>query len=369
MLLTVVFSNECNLDCSYCCIGYKNNSPILSTDDATSFLSKYIKRYEENTIEFYGGEPFVQYEKIIETINFVKLNFKESEYYFRVYTNGMFLERLNQDGLVNLFDEIFVSLDGFGFENNCARFKTIEEYTSVLNGLIKLSKHDNNPTVLSTVLSSERQYKEMFDSYKSFLQIYNIRHFSYEPITVFNDDKTIVIPKRRLLLFLENILKISLDMFNKEDRGSLFVAKELMSAKWYDPEQGKRCSDVARAISPRGNIYMCRDFAANEENMFHRPNIIQFHNKNTLKMENGRFESIEKIEGAYTPCVVKDLQYSKSEKIDELYWLNKEWQDLVIRPMYQIISAVNDETSDSEFYKNMIQEYLDHIPVLDKYLS
>ena len=39
MILTVVFSNHCDLDCSYCCIGYKNNSPILSKESAIDFLS------------------------------------------------------------------------------------------------------------------------------------------------------------------------------------------------------------------------------------------------------------------------------------------------------------------------------------------
>ena len=63
MILTVVFSNHCDLDCSYCCIGYKNNSPILSKESAIDFIFKY-KDAKDNVLEFYGGEPTLHWEEI-----------------------------------------------------------------------------------------------------------------------------------------------------------------------------------------------------------------------------------------------------------------------------------------------------------------
>ena len=63
MILTVVFSNHCDLDCSYCCIGYKNNSPILSKESAIDFILKY-KDAKDNVLEFYGGEPTLHWEEI-----------------------------------------------------------------------------------------------------------------------------------------------------------------------------------------------------------------------------------------------------------------------------------------------------------------
>ena len=62
MLLTIVFSNHCDLDCNYCCIGDKNTSPVLDVDAAIEFVEKYAE--EENILEFYGGEPTLHKEEL-----------------------------------------------------------------------------------------------------------------------------------------------------------------------------------------------------------------------------------------------------------------------------------------------------------------
>lgn len=65
-----------------------------------------------------------------------------------------------------------------------------------------------------------------------------------------------------------------------------------MSSSWYNPKDCNKCSSVARAISPRGNVYMCRDHAANEEQIFYNPSVIQFFNNNKLKERDGSFKYI-----------------------------------------------------------------------------
>ena len=51
MLLPIVFSNHCNLDCAYCCITNKNTSPVLSLEKAIAHIEKNKSLYGEENLE------------------------------------------------------------------------------------------------------------------------------------------------------------------------------------------------------------------------------------------------------------------------------------------------------------------------------
>ena len=90
-------------------------------------------------------------------------------------------------------------------------------------------------------------------------------------------------------------------------------------------------------------MYMCRDHAANEEQMFYSPSVIQFSNNNKLKERDGSFKHILENEGKYTPCVVKDFQYMQAGIIDSLYWLEDNFQNNIIKPLFMLIMKVNEK--------------------------
>ena len=163
--------------------------------------------------------------------------------------------------------------------------------------------------------------------------------------------------------FTENIYKVVKDISDNDLIGEveLFVAKELLSSSWYNNGEKTQCSKWIRALSPRGNIYMCRDHAANEEEMFYSPKVIQFFNKNNLKIDNGSFPFVEQNENNLTLCSVKNIQYRDLKIDDKLYWLDDEWQDLIIRPLYQIIMAIDvgDKT-----VKPYIEKYISMLPAI-----
>jgi sulfatase maturation enzyme AslB (radical SAM superfamily) len=336
-------------------------SPFLDINKIDNFIATYSTK--KNIVEFYGGEPTLHKDLIFETIKLINDKHSDKEFSYRLYTNGVFKDYSVDEikFIASNIDEILLSLDGFDYEDNTKRFTSIDEYNSVINNLKVLISNDANVGI-SSVLYNMSNYSKIYDNYKKFFDI-GVRYFSYEPLTIFQTDKAVVIPKKFMKAFTKNIYKVVKDISDNDLIGEveLFVAKELLSSSWYNNGEKTQCSKWIRALSPRGNIYMCRDHAANEEEMFFSPKVIQFFNKNNLKIDNGSFPFVEQNENNLTLCSVKNIQYRDLKIDDKLYWLDDEWQDLIIRPLYQIIMAI--DVGDKSI-KPYIEKYISMLPAI-----
>ena len=340
-ILSIVFSNHCDLDCSYCCIQSKNESPVLANlEEIKSFISKYAK--VGSIVEFYGGEPTLHKKELFEIIDFCSS--LDMNICTRLYTNGLFKNWTDEEvlSLANALDEVLISLDGSTFEENKQRFESQAQFDAVLNNIRTMRKSDELDITLSSVLYGRAKFENMFKNYKFFSAL-GVDTFSYEPVTIYRADKAVIIPRDFFGALFKGIMEISRDISISGEERSLFVAKELMAASWYHKSDKDLCSKNVRAISPRGNIYMCRDHAANEEEMFYSPKVIRFFNRNNLKSDNESFPVVEENEKDLTHCPVKNIQYRQAGVENDLYWLSDSWQDFVVKPMYSTIIAVNSQ--------------------------
>ena len=88
--LSIIVTNQCNLNCKYC---YENNkSPQrINIDTAKNIISKYLNsdKYEEIEIDFFGGEPFLEFQKIKEICEWVWSKQWKNKYIFFATTNGV----------------------------------------------------------------------------------------------------------------------------------------------------------------------------------------------------------------------------------------------------------------------------------------
>ena len=344
-ILSIVFSNHCDLDCSYCCIQSKNQSPVLADlKSVKDFIFKYARN--GSIVEFYGGEPTLHKKEIFEIIDFCKsLDIKVKT---RLYTNGLFLNWSREDisSLASKLDEVLISLDGSTFEENKQRFESQAQFDSVIENIRTMRESAELDITISSVLYGKAKYERIFDNYKFFSEL-GVDTFSYEPVTIYRTDKAVIIPRDFLILLFKGVMEVSRDICISGSGKSLFIAKELMAASWYHRGEKDLCSKNVRAISPRGNIYMCRDHAANEEEMFYSPKVIRFFSKNNLKSDNESFPVVEENEKELTHCPVKNIQYKEAGVDKDLYWLKDSWQDFIIKPLYMTIIAVNSNDDES----------------------
>lgn len=116
--VTLIISSNCNLNCIYCYEKHKENM-MMDFDTASVILFKFLND-EKNTdkaltIEFFGGEPFLNFRLMKELVQWVReRTWKRKEYKFFIDTNGTLIRDVQKEWIVENRDLVTVgiSLDG-----------------------------------------------------------------------------------------------------------------------------------------------------------------------------------------------------------------------------------------------------------------
>ncbi len=91
LLLSLVITEECNLDCSYCFVINKSQRK-MSESIALSKVEKYLNsesdEYEHVQIDFTGGEPLLNFCLIEKVVNYVCSKQWNKSFSFSIGTNG-----------------------------------------------------------------------------------------------------------------------------------------------------------------------------------------------------------------------------------------------------------------------------------------
>lgn len=345
MHLTVVFSNNCNLDCSYCCITNKNTSPVLTIEDVFLFIDTYAVK--DCTIEFFGGEPTLHYKDIIKVMDYADSLHLNANY--RIYTNGLYSKRIQADVVFwKRFNEIILSLDG-DFTLNLERTNNELFYNQIIANL-KLLISENCNVGVAFVVFTPQQYLYLQDTVTYFKDL-GVRYFTYEVVSVWSHDKPVSISKSDMYKVLKSIDSlVQENIYKLELTDTLYniysFPREFLSSQHFFVNDNTSCFDSIRALSPRGNIYYCRDLAADEEGLLlkYKPNMIatsetiQSIDMIRLSKESNSFNEHLRFLDQITPCPIKSLQFVDHQ---ELLW----WQD----EPYSLIMALVFQLSDLTF--------------------
>jgi len=116
----IILTEDCNLRCRYCYeksfsefenglekkFKFDFSDPEVSEVDLKK-LKEFLLKDKEAVLIFYGGEPLLQWKKIIEIIDLLK----DTKVKFRMQTNGILLDILPIEYLKKI-DKILISIDG-----------------------------------------------------------------------------------------------------------------------------------------------------------------------------------------------------------------------------------------------------------------
>ncbi|MBO5738309.1 radical SAM protein [bacterium] len=121
-------TDNCNFRCTYC---FKEARPKNLSDENWNNLYLYLKNNIESKninqvcLVFYGGEPLLRYEKIVEfmkRVNSLKETFSDLKIFYRMITNGYLLTKEVYDNLALLgMNQYQITLDGFADSHNKMR--------------------------------------------------------------------------------------------------------------------------------------------------------------------------------------------------------------------------------------------------------
>lgn len=149
--LIIELTEQCNLRCTYCVFdeAYSKERSHSSTKIDTSLAKEKIYDFSSRAKEdayliFYGGEPLLEFQQIIELTNYAKSLFNK-RIKFSFTTNGMALTEDKFNFLIQNDFLITVSLDGFKKNHDSKRI-TINgnpSWDRIMNNLDKLKAHNN----------------------------------------------------------------------------------------------------------------------------------------------------------------------------------------------------------------------------------
>ncbi|MEO0162342.1 MAG: radical SAM protein [candidate division WOR-3 bacterium] len=145
-------SNACNFACKYCYAGHGNYGSDERTMDFSvvkETIEKFYKAFTEiNTIQFFGGEPFLAFETITYACNYISMLYKKNIIKkmprFGITTNGSILDDTKLKILKKYDIAITVSLDGWADINNKLRkYKNGLETSNIVEQNIYRLKKEN----------------------------------------------------------------------------------------------------------------------------------------------------------------------------------------------------------------------------------
>jgi len=158
--LIINVTDQCNLNCVYCSRQCARQKPgNIKKELIEKILRKTIKYAKDNniklTIQFHGGEPLIEFNKIIESIdNIPKKDLKNLK--LRIQTNGTLLTENIVKECKKRDIEIGISLDGRKIENDLMRkdaksYGTFEKVKKSLKIIRKYQKEISCLTVVTNI--------------------------------------------------------------------------------------------------------------------------------------------------------------------------------------------------------------------------
>lgn len=152
--IILLLTERCNLRCSYC---YTNNWNIKDNNRCDMSIKcmnasiNAIKNNDESNIIFSGGEPFLRFDLIKQTVQYVKENCRK--YQFGIVTNGTLIDDYNVLFLKKNNFHVTISIDSiFEKENSYRVYADKSSSLEVVYKNIKLILLNNiNITIRMTI--------------------------------------------------------------------------------------------------------------------------------------------------------------------------------------------------------------------------
>jgi len=330
--LCLHIAHDCNLRCEYCFAGDGDYGAISKSVMSAEVAKKAIDFLLVNSgnrrnleIDFFGGEPTLNFETVKTAVEYAKSkeNQHNKKFRFTLTTNGILLDSDKISYINANMDNVVLSLDGRQEVNDKMR-KTANakgSYEMVVPKFLELvaARGDKNYYVRGTYTAENLDFTNDVNHIHSlgFTQI------SVEPVIgPFSAEYSL--KEDDLPILLEQYEKLAVQMaenFNSEKLGNLKNDKNNAKQKGFNffhfglnlnkpPCAAKRITGCGAgseylAVTPEGDLYPCHQFVGDADFLLGNVNV-------------GFFETGELVEkGEIVELVEKGENKEKSRKIDQ----------------------------------------------------
>ena len=271
-------SHDCNLRCRYCFAqtgDFGTVRSLMSSETARKAIDFVIERSRSRRnieIDFFGGEPLMAWQTVVDTVKYAREQEKphNKNFRFTITTNGVLLSEDVIEFINRELSNAVLSLDGRKEVNDRMRLtKTgTGSYEFILpkfQKLVSSRSREKDYYVRGTYTANNLDFAEdVLDLYRS-----GFDQISIEPVAA-ADGCGYELKKEDLPRIREEYWKLAEEMLKLEEKGEYLNFFHFN----VDLEQGpciiKRlrgcgagCEYVA--VTPEGDIYPCHQFVGKEE--------------------------------------------------------------------------------------------------------
>lgn len=271
-------SHDCNLRCEYCFAAkgdFGQGRMLMSLETAKKAIDFLVKNSGSRNnleVDFFGGEPLMNFDVVKEVVNYARSLEKEHNKRFRftITTNGLLLSDEKIDFINKEMSNVVLSLDGRKEINDLLRITPNNKgcYDSIVPKYLNLinKRIDKDYYVRGTFT------KNNLDFTNDIMHMVNLgfKHLSIEPVV--SDPKLdYSIKEEDLLRVYEEYEKLANKIIDCKISNSLdFNFFHFL----IDLEQGpcaiKRlrgcgCGNEYVAVTPQGDIFPCHQFVGNDD--------------------------------------------------------------------------------------------------------
>jgi len=271
-------THDCNLRCEFCFASqgtYNGEKAFLSFETgkkAFDYLVKNSGNRKNLEVDFFGGEPLMNFDVIKKLVDYGRSLEKEYNKHFRftVTTNGVLLDEEKMDYINENMDNVVLSIDGRKETNDRMR-KTINKkgsYDLIVDNYKRfISKRGSKDyfargTYTSNNLDFSEDVKHMREL--------GFDKISVEPV-VAKDEEKYALKKEHVDILKKEYEKLAeyyIESYKSKDRRFQFFHFniELEGGPCiYKRSIGCGAGTEYVAVTPSGDLYPCHQFVGNEE--------------------------------------------------------------------------------------------------------
>lgn len=270
-------AHDCNLRCNYCFASqgdFKGDRSLMRLDvgkRALEFLVKNSGNRRNLEVDFFGGEPLMNFELVKELVRYGRSLEAENNKHFRftITTNGVLLDDDKIDFINENMDNVVLSLDGRKEINDNMR-KTISgegSYDIIFPKFQKMvdKRGDKDYYIRGTFTSYNLDFsKDIIDFYNK-----GFKKTSVEPV-VTSPDKDYAIKEEDIETILKEYEKFSKEYIEIKKKDKDFLFFHFMIDLKQGPCLVKRAVGCGAgseymAVTPQGDLYPCHQFVGDEK--------------------------------------------------------------------------------------------------------
>ncbi|MDD4768120.1 MAG: thioether cross-link-forming SCIFF peptide maturase [Desulfotomaculaceae bacterium] len=296
-------AHDCNLMCEYCFASkgsYKVEKKLMPEEvafKAVDFIVKHSGKRKNIEIDFFGGEPLLNFEVVKKTVEYGRKieTLAGKKFYFTITTNGTLLDGDNIEYINENMDNVVISIDGRKEVHDAIRYDAAGQgtYDRILDDALKLVRSRGNKSYFIRGTFTSRN----LDFSKDVLHLADLgfNELSMEPVVGRGED--FHIRAEHIPEIIAEYERLAYAYLKRIEEGKPFKFYHFNVNIYKGPCLYKRISACGAgteylAVTPEGDLYPCHQFVGQHE--FNMGNLDTGIKEHTLSERFGKANILNK---------------------------------------------------------------------------